>query len=70
MTLPVVVSYEFVCLSGGREVLEWVSQRSVEGFELKAFIQNPNNSGLDFLAMMQRPMSITDGTEGWNYPDQ
>lgn len=70
MALPVVTSYQFIAQSGGKEVFEWIRQRSEEGFELKACIQNVNNSGLDFIALMQRPMYVVDGTEGWNFPDQ
>ena len=37
----VVTSYQIECMSGGREILKWIVERSYEGYELKSLVQNP-----------------------------
>lgn len=70
MTLPVVTSYQFISFTGSKGVVPWIKEHSEMGFELKSVIYHPENTVGFFTAMMQRPMSIADGSEGWNYPDQ
>jgi hypothetical protein len=70
MALPVVTSYQFISSTGNKEVFLWIKEHSELGFELKGVIWHPENTVGFFTAMMQRPMGIIDGTDGWNYPDQ
>lgn len=64
----VVTSYQIEFMSGGREVLKWIVERSYEGYELKSLVQNHKSQDLDFLAIMQRPIQIADASDGWQYP--
>ncbi len=70
MALSVVTSYQFISSTGNSEVMEWIKKNSEMGFELKSTIFHPENRAGFITAMMQRPMGIIDGTDGWNYPDQ
>ena len=70
MALPVVTSYQFIAFTGSGEIVPWIKEHSEMGFELKSVIYTPENKVGLFTVMMQRPMGIIDGTDGWNYPDQ
>ena len=70
MALPVVTSYQFIAFTGSGEIVPWIKEHSEMGFELKSTIYHPENRVGFITVMMQRPMGIIDGTDGWNYPDQ
>jgi len=70
MALPVVTSYQFISRTGGIEIMQWILDCSEMGFELKSFVFSPENKAGALTAMMQRPLRIVDGTDGWSYPDQ
>ena len=70
MVLPVVTSYQLISSTGNTEVMDWIKKHSEMGFELKSTIYHPENTAGFITAIMQRPMGIVDGTDGWNYPDQ